>query len=213
MLSKFGSWFNYGTEEYAQLLDQAYADDSIKAVVMPMHSPGGTVHSVFPIEEAIKRRNKPVLAVVNSQAASAAYYIASLCDKVYAVNRMAEVGSIGVMAKMTNADKMYEKEGVKIITIIPPESNWKNKAAIEAKKGNTDLYIKEELTLWAIHFQNIVKQNRPNLKMSVEGLLNGREFYAYDAIDNGLVDEIKPFREILKDAFTYNQDQMNQLLK
>lgn len=212
MLTKFGSWFDYGTEEIAQLLDEAYNDEAIKAVIMPIHSPGGTVHSVFPIEEAIRRRNKPVLAVVNSNAKSAAYYIASLCDKVYATNRMAEVGSIGVMAQMTVADKMYEKEGIKVVTIIPPESNWKNKAVMEARKGNTEFMIKEELTPWAVHFQDIVKQNRPNLKMSVEGLLNGREFYAYDAIDNGLVDEIKPWHSIVKDAFTYNQDQLNLML-
>ena len=213
MMSKFGSWFDYGTEEYAHLLDQAYADDSIKAVVMPIHSVGGTVHSVFPMEAAIKRRNKPVLAVVDSNTKSAAYYIASLCDRVYATNRMSEVGSIGVMAQMMNADKMHEKEGIKVVTIIPPESKWKNKAFMEALKGKTDLYIKEELTPWALHFQDIVKQNRPNLKLSVDGLLEGREFYAYDAIDNGLIDEIKPFTQIVKDAFTYNQDQLNQFLK
>jgi protease-4 len=212
LLTKFGSWWDYGTEEYAQLLDMAYADNSIKSIILSIHSPGGTVHSVFPMEEAIGRRNKPVFAVVNSNVKSAALYIAVLCDKIFAVNRMAEVGSIGVMAQIENDDKMMSDIGIKRILIVPPESKWKNKAYEEARKGKPDLFIKEELTPWAIHFQNIVKANRPNLDMSIDGLLEGREFYAYDGINNGFIDEIKPFNKIVKDAFTYNQDQLNRML-
>lgn len=211
MLSKYGSPWNAGTEEYGKLLKQLYEQDNVKSIVLQFHSPGGTNHSVFPLEEAIRRRNKPVLAVVDSQALSAGYYLASLCDKIYAVNRMAEVGSIGVMAQIRNWEKFYEKEGLKTIRLIPPESRFKNKGYMDALDGNPETLINEELRPWAVHFQNVVRANRPRLDMAVEGLIEGKMFYAFDAENNGLVDEVKPLDQVVKEAFEYSKNQVQKL--
>lgn len=202
-MSKYGCWWCYGAEDYANMLDEAYQDDRIKAVVLQIDSPGGAVNAAFPLEAAIKRRNKPVIAAVDSNSFSCAYYTACLTDQIIAVNRMAQVGSIGVMTIIVDDRKMLKDWGVKFIEIYPPESKWKNKPQKEALNGKPELIIKEQLSPWAQHFQNIVKEFRPGLNTETEGILEGRVFYAYDAIENGLVDKILTFDEIIDFAFNY----------
>jgi protease-4 len=204
MLTKSGSWWDSGTDEIADTLFDFYKDSSIKAIVLDFDSAGGTTDSVIPMEYALSKRNKPVISCVNPSCFSAANYIASLTDSIFAVHRMATVGSIGIMAVMMNDDKMYADMGIKRIEIYPPESEWKNKASREAKAGKPQLYKDEILSPWAIHFQDMMKSNRKKLDLTVEGILNGRTFYAYDAVKNGLIDGIKPMDEILQYALDYN---------
>jgi len=204
MLTKSGSWWDAGTDEIADMLFDLYADDSITAIVLDFNSCGGTTDSVIPMEHAISKRNKPVISAINPSCYSAANYIACLTDKIFAVHRMAAVGSIGIMATMQNADKMYADMGIKNIEIYAPESDFKNKPSREALAGKPKLFQDEILSPWAIHFQNTVKTNRKKLDLTVEGILNGRTFYAYDAVTNGLIDGIKPIDEILNYAFDYS---------
>jgi len=212
-LSKYGDWWTYGTEDYAMMLKEAYTDDRIKAIVLQVDSPGGNTDSVFPIEGALAIRNKPVITAVDSQATSCAYYIGCLTDKIIAVNRMAKVGSIGVMTVIFDNRKMLNDFGIKLIEIYPPESKWKNKPYREARDGKPQLIIKEELSPWAIHFQDHVKKHRPGLDQETEGILEGRVFYAFDALENGLVDSILTFDEIIEYAFNYElNDKMKSII-
>lgn len=212
LLTKFGDWWDYGTEEIAQFLFDAYADSSIKAIVLQVHSGGGTVHSIFPLEAAIRKRNKPVIAAIDSKSFSAALFVSVLADRVIAVNPMSEVGSIGIMSRIMDDSEWLKSEGIRIIEIYPPESNWKNRSINEALKGNTKLIIQEELTPWAVHFQETVRANRPKLDESVEGILAGRTFYAQDAIKNGLVDSIMAMDDVIQYAFDYTQKEIYQFM-
>ncbi len=203
LLTKYGDWWDYGTEDYAGIIRDAYQDPSIKAVILRIHSVGGTTHSVIPMEAVLKNRNKPVIAAVDSIAMSAAYYISLFTDRIIAVDEMAEIGSIGIMARLLDDRKYREEMGLKIIEIVPPESTWKNRAINEAINGKPQLLIQNELSPWAQRFQDLVKNIRPNLDLGAEGLIEGREFYAKDARDNGLIDEIMPMNEIVQYAFDY----------
>lgn len=204
LLSMSGSWWEPGTTELADTLRSLYADESVKAIVLEFNSQGGTTDSVIPMELALSKRNKPVISAVNPNCCSASNYIACLTDKIFAVHRMAVVGSIGIRATFTDDKGYYEKMGVKIIEVYPPESDWKNKEVREVLAGKPKLFQDEILSPWAIDFQNIVKANRKQLDLSVEGILNGRIFYAYDAVTNGMIDGIKPMDEILNYAFDYS---------
>lgn len=211
VLTRSGSWWDYGTDDLAEQLDELVHDESIKAVVLRTHCAGGTTHSLVPMEAVLRKNretiNKPIIQAVDSARFSAAEYIGSFCHKSFATHKMAEVGSIGVMARMQNADKFYKEKGIEYIEVVPPESKWKNKAQREAKKGNTKLLIEEELTPWALHFQETMRANRPNIDEDVEGILEGRTFFAYDGVKNGLLDGIMPFKDILEYAFSYTERQ------
>ncbi len=212
VLTKFGNFCMYGAEDYAQMIMEATEHPNIAAIIQQGHSPGGTTSSVIPIKNAIieAKKQKPVIGFVDSMSASADYYNKSFCDKIIAVDKMAQIGSIGVMATLMKKDpEKLKEQGDIIIEVYPEESSFKNKAVNDALDGDDKAFIKEELRPWAINFQDTVKENRAGkLDMSVEGLLGGKMFYGYDAKKYGLIDEIGNFQyaveEALKMARNYN---------
>ena len=185
-------WIVPGMDDIAALLEYAMKSEDIDGAILVFNTPGGTTQSLIRIEEVLKKRTKPVVAVVDGMCASAGMYTASLCDRIIALNKMCNVGSIGVMVQLVDYGAFYKKQGVKIIEIYPPESAEKNKAYRDAIDGKTQTMIDEVLTPLAVNFQNIVKEHRP-VDESVDGVLAGKMFYAEDAIKAGLVDEIGNF--------------------
>lgn len=209
VLTRSGSWWDAGTEEIASLIDQANNDDSIAAIVFDTNCYGGAVDGLAPIEAACSKKKKPIIAAVNSVSYSLGYFVNILADKIYAVNKMSKVGSIGVMMEYYDNEGYYKELGIKKVSVYPPESNWKNRPQREAMEGNTDLIIKEDLSPWAQYFQESVRANRPNLNETVEGTLQGRTFFANytpeNAIMNGLVDGVMPMDEIIQYAYDLSQ--------
>ena len=83
---------------------QAFADDdSIRAIVLHVNSPGGGAAASQEIYEEVRsiRKSKPIVTSIESVGASGAYYIASGTQKIYA-NEASVVGSIGVIMEWTN---------------------------------------------------------------------------------------------------------------
>lgn len=113
--SAFSSWSG-GTsaEGIGRAVEQAAADPQAEAIVLDIDSPGG---SVFGMPEAAgkilaARKSKPIYAVANHVAASAAYWIASQAHTI-AVTPAGQVGSVGVIWAHTDVSAFDEKAGVK----------------------------------------------------------------------------------------------------
>lgn len=209
LMTRSGSWWDYGTDDIAELMKQAFADESIKAVVLRVNSIGGITDSGFPLKAAFKIKNKPVIGAIDAKAYSMGYYAVSFADKIFAVDDMAGLGSIGIMARIEDWDEVYKKQyGLNIVEIYPPESKWKNKPEREALKGKTKLLVDEVLSPWAKHFQELVRKNRKKLNEEVEGVLEGRTFFARDSKPdgNGLIDGIMTFDEIVNYAANYERN-------
>lgn len=185
-------WIVPGIDDIASVLEYAMQSEDIDGAILVFNTPGGTTQSLIRLEEVLKNRTKPVVAVVDGMCASAGMYAASLCDRIIALNKMCSVGSIGVMVQLVDYGPYYKKQGIKIIEIYPPESADKNKSYRDAIDGKTQTMIDEVLTPLAVNFQNVVKEHRP-VDESIEGVLSGKMFYAEDAIKAGLVDEIGNF--------------------
>lgn len=218
-----GAMFKYGYDEYGEYIpgmdDIAnlirYADESenIIGTYLIFNTPGGTTQSLIQMEDALRNRTKPSLAFIDGMCCSAGIYVASFCDKIIAAHRMCEIGSIGVQITLYDFKQMYEQMGIKQITIRPDESKYKNTEYDEAVNGNDSRLKTSNLAPFAIHFQNTIKSNRPNLDISVEGVLEGKVFYAYDALKNGLLDDILNFNEsirVLQSLYTENQSIYSQ---
>lgn len=110
------SWgFVTGYDFIRRQTEAAAADLDVRAIVYDIHSPGGTVAGCPETYSAIMalRGSKPTLAVVDSAAYSAAYYLASAADKI-AVTPSGGVGSIGVVAARLDVTEMLAKDGVKV---------------------------------------------------------------------------------------------------
>ena len=183
---KEGTMCSYGTEEIAAVIREAADAKNIIGIRLDIDSGGGAVDAIA----FSQSKGKPVGACCDL-CASAAYYVASHCNFIMADNAIsAEFGSIGVMMQFPDYAKYYEERGIKIHTIYSNLSNYKNAPFEAARKGEYASIKEEQLDPLARQFQEAVKQHRQNLKSDVEGILNGRMFYAKDALNNGLIDRI-----------------------
>jgi len=101
------------TEQLAQQLRQARDDDSVKAVILDTDTPGGAVSGTDEAAAVVAsfRGVKPIVAQVNSTAASAGYWIAAAADEIV-VTPSGWVGSIGVYTVHDNVAAALEKAGV-----------------------------------------------------------------------------------------------------
>ena len=101
-----GDWLTslLGASDYGEIasaVEAALADPSVRAVLLEIDSPGGEVGGLFDLVDRLvvlrEAAQKPLWAVANESALSAAFAIASVADRLY-VTRTAEIGSIGVVA-------------------------------------------------------------------------------------------------------------------
>ncbi len=101
---------------FSQQMDKAARDPSVKAVVLRVNSPGGTVTASDLMFETINdfrtKSKKPVIASTQEMAASGGYYVCCAADKVV-VNATSVVGSIGVIFSAFEVEQMMQKIGVR----------------------------------------------------------------------------------------------------
>jgi len=194
MMMKYSGidWDEYkyiiGMDSIANLIREADKAQNIAGTILLINTPGGCTDSIYQLEDALRNRTKPCVGLIDGMCESGGAYVAAFCDKVYATNRMCKWGSIGTFAQLIDQSKMLENAGIVIRSIYPPESSFKNLTFRKALEGDNKPMIDESLTPMAIHFQNIIKECRPKIDQSVEGILEGREFYAYDAISYKAID-------------------------
>ena len=216
-LLKNGTLCSYGTEEIAAEINRATQHPNIAAIVLDIDSGGGAVNAVAPLAQAIARAKaagKPVVASCDI-AASAAYWLASCCNKIVANNDISSAfGSIGVMCSFVDVKGSYEAKGYKFHEIYADQSANKNEAFTLALQGNYDKIKAESLNPLAISFQDTVKANRPALQADAPGVLSGKMFYAREALEIGLIDEIGSLSTAVELAkATANEILINQYIK
>lgn len=192
-MMKEGTMCSYGTEEIAAVVREAADAKNIIGIRLDIDSGGGAVDAIAPMLDAIafsQSKGKPVVAACDL-CASAAYYVACHCDQIVAVNDIsAEFGSIGVMMQFPDYAKYYEQKGIKIHTIYSDLSDYKNAPFEAARKGDYKAIKQEMLDPLARQFQEAVKSHRKNLKQDIDGIVAGRMFYARQALEYGLIDQI-----------------------
>ena len=113
-----GWWAGTATEEVSRQLQQALADRAVAGVVLQCDSPGGDVAGVSELAAEIyaARKVKPVVASVDSLAASAAFWLASNASEVVA-SPSAELGGIGVYVMHADLSRQLERHGLKVSLI------------------------------------------------------------------------------------------------
>lgn len=102
------------TEEISAQLRDALADDGVDRIVLDVDSPGGTIDGIPELAAEIHaaREQKPIVALVDTVAASAAYWLASQANEIV-VTPSAKVGSIGVFAVHVDESRALELRGVR----------------------------------------------------------------------------------------------------
>lgn len=186
------------TEQMTGWLRAALADNETKAIVLDIDSPGGSVYGVQELAAEIyaARGSKPIVAVANSLAASAAYWLGSQADE-FVVTPSGEVGSIGIVAVHFDESGAYEQLGVRPTIVTRGErkadGNPYGPLSDEARadmEARMDVYYKQ--------FTGAVARGRGVSGAVVEEQMGqGRMFTADEARRRGMVDRIATLDETL----------------
>lgn len=186
------------TEKFTKQFQAAVADPSIKAIVLNVDSPGGSVYGTQELAEVIfeARAQKHIVAIANSCAASAAYWIASAADE-FVVTPGGEVGSIGVITIHEDWSGAMEKAGVKPTLIragkFKYEGSYYEPLSDEAKAA-----IQEKVDVYYDAFVGTVARNRGvSVKEVKNGFGQGRMMTADAAKAAGMVDRIDTLDGVL----------------
>lgn len=182
-------------------LQQVRDDDTIKALIMKVNSPGGAVYNSEQIHNMIgkikEERKIPVYTVMENMATSGGYYISAGTDKIYASNETF-TGSIGVIMSSYSFQGLFEKYGVKEQNI----TTGKMKDARSPGKDMTDEqkeYLQNLAELAFGRFVKVVADGRGMKEEDVRKLADGRMYDGSQAVKNGLVDEIGDIEKAIKD--------------
>lgn len=181
-------------------LHAALSNEDVKAVVLDIDSPGGSVPGADELAteiRAIRGGEKPIVAQVNSLAASAAYWIASAADEIV-VTPSGRAGSIGVYTAHDDISAALEKRGVKRTYISA--GKYKVEGNETEPLGKDALaHIQESVDRSYNRFVKAVAEGRGTTAGKVEdGYGQGRVFYAESLMERGMVDRIATLDETLE---------------
>lgn len=168
-----------GMATIGQFIQAADNDKDIDAIVLSIDSPGGTVDGTMQLSDIVKSASKPVVTYVNGMMASAALWIGSSADEIFASSPFDEIGSVGVLLSFADVQPAYEKQGVKFHNVVSSLSPDKIKWFEEIRAGKYQDYIKENLDPIAAEFQETIKRNRHDVR---DEHLTGKVFFAKDVM-------------------------------
>jgi len=187
-------------EQLTASFRQAMSDPSVKAIVLNVDSPGGSVDGVPELGAEIlaARAQKKTIAVSDTMAASAAYWLASACDELV-VTPSGSVGSIGVFAVHEDYSKALETEGVSVTLVsagkYKTEGNPYQALSSEAKDA-----LQSDVDKFYGMFVKAVAQGRRTTQETVKnGYGEGRMVMAQDAVKEGMADRVATLDQVLAD--------------
>jgi signal peptide peptidase SppA len=186
-------------ESLQKSLDAAIANPDVKAIILDVDSPGGSVPGTDELAaeiRALRGGEKPIIAQVNSLAASAAYWIASSADEVVATPS-ARAGSIGVYTSHTDISKFLEKNGITRTYIAAGKYKVEGNETQPLSEETKD-YIQALVDGSYDKFIAAVAEGRGVTKSRVlDSYGQGRIFGADDLLDRGMVDRIASMGETM----------------
>lgn len=186
--AQMGLYDGVMSEDVLRMLNEAENDPTVKALVLRIDSPGGTVIDSEKIAQKITevKKVKKVYVLVESLAASGGYYIASQADKIFAY-RESLVGSIGVVMELPNAKELMDKVGVDMMAIT--SGKMKSMGSPFAVLTDEERAIFQELVNESYEgFLARVSSGRGLSPEAVRELADGRIFSATQALDKKLID-------------------------
>lgn len=195
------SSFSGGTsvENLTKKFRAAVADPSVKAIVLDVDSPGGTVDGVDELAAEIydSRKKKKTVAVANGMAASAAYWIASACDELV-VTPSGSVGSIGVFAAHEDLSKLYETMGVKVSLVSAGKYKTEGNE-YEPLSDDARAEMQSKVDAFYGMFVKAVARGRGASQADVrEGFGQGRMVLASNGVKARMVDRVATLDQTLE---------------
>jgi len=183
-------------DAFSRAVAQAAGDNAVKAILLDVDSPGGTVGGVQAAADAVRKASetKHTLAFTGGMMASAAYWVASGAEAIYA-DQTAVVGSIGVYAQVLDTSPADEMKGYR--TQVFASGKYKGAGApgtalTEAQREQ----IQERVNDLAAVFKADVRRFNPAIS---DDAMQGQTFTGAKAQAAGLVNSVASFAKAFQD--------------
>ncbi len=178
-------------ERIVKRLRDATLRDDVKAIVLRIDSPGGTVAATQEIFDEVmnaRKAGKIVVASMGDIAASGGYYIAAGADKIVA-NPGTLTGSVGVIFELMQAQELFKKIGVKIETV--KSGKYKDTGSLTREITPEERALLQGIINDAYdQFVSAIVRGRGTPREKVLEFADGRIFTGAQAKNSGIVDEL-----------------------
>lgn len=184
-------------------IDAIRRDPSIRAVVLRINSPGGTVTASDILYQELMRlkheTKKPIVAMLMDVAASGGYYVACAADAIIA-QRTTVTGSIGVIMQTVSFSGTMAKLGIKADAITSGPMKDAGSPLRDMKPEERKVFAEIVNKLYE-NFLDAVRAGRPKIDPGkYASIADGRVYTAAQAVENGLIDRIGTLRDAIATA-------------
>ncbi len=190
-----------GGESTSGLVREARRDDDVKAIVLRVDSPGGSVlasEQIYREVRAAQKSGLPVVVSMGDLAASGGYYIATSADEIWA-HPATITGSIGIFGAVPTFDGTLDKIGVNVDGV--GTTNLSGQLRVDRPLGNEAKVLLQSMVEHGYEeFLGHVAEGRNKTRDQVHEIAQGRVWIGTDALGNGLVDKLGLFDEAVKSA-------------
>jgi protease-4 len=177
-------------------------DNSVKAIIIHVNSPGGGVAASEEIYREVKRirdeKKKRIVASIETVGASGAYYVASATNKIYA-DKGSIVGSIGVIAQWVNYGELLRWAKLNAITLKAGEFKDTGSPTREMTPAERE-YMQGLIDNMHTQFIQAVADGRHAKEADIRAIANGKVWTGEQASGMKLVDQISDFEGAVKDT-------------
>jgi protease-4 len=190
-----------GSSRFSKAIRDAREDKNIKAIVLRVNSPGGSLlaSEIIRREVELAAKEKPLIVSMGDVAASGGYWISCNADKIYA-EQTTLTGSIGVYGIFPNfQDFLNNKLGVTFDNVMTNE-NADFMSAVKPLNNFQLTKIKNEIDKEYNEFLNLVSESRDLRKTHVDSVAQGKIWSGTDAKRIGLIDEIGGLEDAINEA-------------
>lgn len=180
-------WFPWmtDTEEVECQIEEAESDANVKAILLDIDSPGGTVNGSVELSDCVASCIKPVVVYVAGDCDSAAYMLAAGADYITA-RKTASIGSIGTLRAGIDISGMFEQMGMSLDLFTSGQykgAGWPGSSLTEPQRA----LFQERVNALAFQFQSHVLTYRPEVPFDA---MQGQDFFGFEAAGLGLIDEV-----------------------
>jgi signal peptide peptidase SppA len=179
-----------------QLIGQDFAkamnDPEVHSILLAIDSPGGTVDGTQALADQIyaARGRKPIIALADGVAASAAYWIGSSADRVYTSGDTTAVGAIGVVARHVDYSQREKSSGIKVTEITAGKykriASEHEPLSVEGRAS-----IQEQVDhIYSVFVDNVARNRGVDSQTAADRMGNGKLFLGKRALKAGLVDDV-----------------------
>jgi protease-4 len=177
-------------------------DDSVKAIILHVNSPGGGVAASEEIYREVKRirdeKKKRIVAAIETVGASGAYYVSSATNKIYA-DEGSIVGSIGVISEWVNYGDLLHWAKLKAIVMKAGEFKDTGNPTREMTPSEQQ-YLQSLIDNMHSQFIQAVADGRKMKYQDVKVIADGKVWTGQQAASMKLIDQVADFQEAVKDT-------------